>query len=189
MRDNKKSLVIFDLDETLIHSRQDRLEREPDYVLDRLSVYFRPHARKLIEAVAEKFEVAVWSAGSPLYVDSIVDRMFPHHVKPVFVWNREHCTARFEFAFFQTLFLKDLSKMNDFGFDLASTLIIEDDPVKVKEFPKNALFVSQYFGDETDDELSVLRTFIESLNGCANDMREIGKIWNDIKKQQMNKKN
>jgi RNA polymerase II subunit A small phosphatase-like protein len=183
MREKKKALVIFDLDETLLHSRQEWLDREPDYVLDRLAVYFRPNALKLIEAVAKKFEIGVWSAGSPLYVDSIVERMFGTDVKPLFVWNRDHCTAKFEFSYFQTLFLKDLNKMGDFGFDLTSTLIIEDDPVKVRDFARNALFVSQYFGDEADDELSALVDYIDGLNGHHDDVREIGKIWNDKKKK------
>lgn len=182
MREKKKALVIFDLDETLIHSRQERLEREPDYVLDRLSVYFRPRAVDLISAVAKNFEIAVWSAGSPLYVESIVERIFPPDVFPLFVWNREHCTAKFEFSCLQTLFLKDLNRMVDFGFDLTNTLIIEDDPVKVRDFMGNTLLVSQYFGEDADDGLTALIAFISELNGHHDDVREIGKSWNDLLK-------
>lgn len=178
MREKKKALVIFDLDETLIHSRQERLDREPDYVLDRLSVYFRPNAIELIAAVADKFEIAVWSAGSPLYVNSIVERIFPPEVKPLFVWNRDHCTAKFEFSYLQTLFLKDLNRMVDFGFDVTNTLIIEDDPVKVRDFMDNALFVSQYFGEDSDEGLSALINFILDLKEHHDDVREIGKSWN-----------
>lgn len=177
MREKKKALVIFDLDETLIHSRQEQLDREPDYVLDRLNVYFRPKALELIAAVADKFEIAVWSAGSPLYVDSIVERIFPPEVKPLFVWNRDHCTAKFEFSYLQTLFLKDLNRMVDFGFDLTNTLIIEDDPVKVRDFTSNALMVSQYFGEDADDGLTALIDFISDLNEHQDDVREIGKSW------------
>jgi len=179
MNDKKKTLVIFDLDETLIHSRQERLDRDPDYILERLNVYFRPGATDLINAVAKHFEIAVWSAGSPLYVDSIVKRIFPDDVKPIFVWNRDHCTAKFEFSYFQTLFLKDLNKMVDFGYSLANTLIIEDDPVKVRDFAKNAIIVTQFFGDAADDELSSLIKFIETLNGQSEDYRDIGTNWRD----------
>ncbi len=173
----KRALVIFDLDETLIHSRQDRLEREPDFVIDRLAVYFRPFAQDLIDAVWRKFEVGIWSAGSPLYVDTIVQTIFPAAVKPLFVWNRDHCTKRFELSYFQALFLKDLNKMNDFGYTLANTIIIEDDPVKVRDFAGNAIIVKQYYGDNEDDELSNLAKFIDGLNGHTDDFRDIGRDW------------
>ncbi len=179
MIETKKALVIFDLDETLIHSSQHRLEREPDFVIERLSVYFRPFARDLIDAVWRKFEIGVWSAGSPLYVDTIVKTIFPEAVKPLFVWNRDHCTKHFERSYFQALFLKDLNKTLDFGYTLANTLIIEDDPVKVRDFPTNAIIVKQYFGDNEDDELSNLARFIDGLNGHDNDFRDIGKDWRE----------
>lgn len=182
MSEKKKALVIFDLDETLIHSRPDPLERDPDYLLERLNVYFRPHATRLISLVARNFEIAVWSAGSPLYVRSIVEKVFPPDVKPLFVWNRDHCTARFELAYFQTLFLKDLNKMKDFGFDLKNILIIEDDPVKVRDFANNAIIVSQYFGQAGDEELSNLARFMETLNHLnhlTEDVRDLGKNWRD----------
>lgn len=177
MGERKKPLIIFDLDETLIHSRQEPLEREADYLLERLHVYFRPKAVDLILAAATHHEVAVWSAGSPLYVDSIVDQLFPVDIKPLFVWNRDHCTSKFEIAYLQTMFSKDLNKIKDFGYDLTNTLIIEDDPMKIREFGANAIIVTQFFGDHDDQELASLVEFIESLNGNGDDVRDTGLNW------------
>ncbi|MDZ4835183.1 MAG: HAD family hydrolase [Candidatus Melainabacteria bacterium] len=177
MSDRKKPLIIFDLDETLIHSRQEPLGRDADYVLERLHVYFRPNAVELILAASKNHEIAVWSAGSPLYVDSIVSQIFPAHLEPLFIWNREHCSAKFEISYLQTMFSKDLHKMRDFGYDLKNTLIIEDDPLKIRDFGANAIIVSQYFGEEGDDELSGLVQFIEGLNGHGEDVRDIGLNW------------
>jgi RNA polymerase II subunit A small phosphatase-like protein len=179
MGDSKRPLIIFDLDETLIHSRQEPLERTPDYVLERLHVYFRPNAVELILAAAKNHEIGVWSAGSPLYVESIVNQLFPVSIKPLFVWNRDHCNARFEISYFQTMFSKDLNKIQDFGYNLKNTLIIEDDPLKIRDFGANAIIVSQYFGDAADNELSSLVQFIEGLNGHGEDVRDIGLNWKD----------
>ncbi len=179
MKDKKDVLVILDLDETLIHSRREPLERAPDFFLDPLSVYFRPSATELISALAQKFELAVWSAGSPLYVDTVVQTIFPEGINPLFVWNRDHCTQKFEFFPFQILFTKDLNKMEDFGFDLTRTFIIEDDLVKVSSFADNALIVSQYFGEDFDDELTHLVSFFENLNGDTNDVHKMVSSWKD----------
>lgn len=170
MTDKKSILLIFDLDETLIHSRYEQLDRKPEIIIDPLSVYLRPHTADLIKAAAEHFEVAVWSAGSPVYVRTIVDLIFPTGIKPIFAWNRDHCTQKFEFFPFQILFLKDLSKISEFGFDLAHTLIIEDDPVKIRMYSDNAIIVGQYYGEKEDDELLHLAKFITTLAG-SNDVR------------------
>src|SRR5579885_1234125 len=165
MKDKKESLVILDLDETLIHSRRSPLDRSPDILLEPLSIYVRPYAKDLIEAIDRNFQIGVWSAGSPLYVDTVVQQMFPESISPLFVWNRDHCTQKLEFFPFQILFLKDLNKTKEFGFDLSRVIIIEDDPVKVRHFSENALIVERYFGEDDDDHLNNLVDFFKELNG------------------------
>jgi TFIIF-interacting CTD phosphatase-like protein len=177
MAEIKKPLIIFDLDETLIHSRDVPLERPADYVLERLNVYFRPNAVDLILAAAKNHEIGVWSAGSELYVESIVKQLFPINIKPLFVWNRDHCHAKFELAHFQTMFSKDLNKIQDFGYSLKNTLIIEDDPLKIRDFGANAIIVSQYFGEADDNELASLVRFIDGMNSQGVDVRDIGLNW------------
>ncbi|MBZ0186002.1 MAG: HAD family hydrolase, partial [Candidatus Obscuribacterales bacterium] len=147
MTRRKPILIVFDLDETLIHSRIEPLDRAPDYQIDPLMVYLRPFARELISMAASRFDIAIWSAGSPAYVDRIVEFLIPKEANPVFVWNREDCLRKFEYFPFQVIFSKDLTKTEEFGYDLSTTLIIEDDPFKIQDFKDNAIIVSQFFGD------------------------------------------
>ncbi|MBK9144897.1 MAG: HAD family hydrolase [Candidatus Melainabacteria bacterium] len=169
----KPILIVFDLDETLIHSRVEPLDKEPDFRIDPLQVYLRPHATELIEAAAARFDIAVWSAGSPAYVDRIVEKIVPAGINPIFVWNREDCVRKFEYFPFQVIFAKDLKRTEEFGYDLSTTLIIEDDPYKIQGFKDNAIIVSQFFGDNDDGSLSRLIPFIETMEEM--DVRELDK--------------
>ncbi|MBX9696029.1 MAG: HAD family hydrolase, partial [Cyanobacteria bacterium] len=52
MADKHPNIVIFDLDETLIHSTREPLGREPEICIETLHVYVRPFAYELIDSVA-----------------------------------------------------------------------------------------------------------------------------------------
>lgn len=151
-----RGLVIFDLDETLIRSVRVPLERNPDFKIEHLNVYIRPYVGELLEAVSRSFDVAVWSAGSPLYVRTIVDSVVAPHASPVFVWDCDDCSANFGLLPPQKVLVKDLKRVEKMGFDLDATWIIEDDPVKVRDFQEQTILVSRYLGEPEDTELNEL---------------------------------
>ncbi len=184
MAEKRSKLVIFDLDETLIHSSRTPLDRAPEIYLETLHVYVRPFAYELIDSIARTCEVAVWSAGSQVYVDTIVSAIFPPQVDPVFVWNRSHCTTQVDSHPFGLLFLKDLSKVEPLGFDLASTIIIEDDPVKIRDYKRHALIVNQYFGEHGDTELEDLVKYMERVCSADDMLKHVKDRWrNDLKRK------
>lgn len=167
-------LVIFDLDETLIHARMAQLNRPAELNIENLHVYIRPYAADLIELAAQRFSVAIWSAGSPRYVEVISQFLLETRVAPLFVWDRERCSKKSSFFSFGEIFTKDLSLVEEFGFDLASVLIIEDDPVKIADFKDNAIIVRQYLGEAEDDELERLSSYFDAID-TVSDIRELDK--------------
>lgn len=181
MPPGEKKLVILDLDETLIHSRVELLDHPCDLEINPLYVYVRPHAEKLIKAFAERFSIAVWSAGSPKYVRRITEHLLEGLdpvVEPVFVWDRDACSKKASpFFSFQEIFTKDLRKVEQFGFELDSILIVEDDPIKISEFKDNAIIVKQYFGESSDNELELLAGYVKEIEAVG-DFRKLDKnIW------------
>lgn len=93
-------MLIFDLDETLIHSMRDRDElefdelemvyeqNEPDMWIQMESpssdygsfvqgVYLRPYLHECLQAANEDYEVAVFTAGYDWYANSIIDKIDP----------------------------------------------------------------------------------------------------------------
>lgn len=179
MNSKKQKLVIFDLDETLIHSMLQPLDRKPELVVEPLSVYVRPFAKDLIRTTAQKCKIAIWSAGSPKYVEEIAKYLLDDEtITPLFIWDREKCTKESSLFSFQEILTKDLRQTEQFGFDLAHTVIIEDDPVKVRKFKDNAIIVKQYFGENGDEELNKLANYIDAID-IVDDITKLDKnLWN-----------
>lgn len=170
-------LVIFDLDETLIHARTAQLDRPADINIDPLHIYVRPFASDLISRAAQRFTVAIWSAGSPRYVEVISEHLLAAKVEPLFVWDRERCSKKSSFFSFSEIFTKDLTMVEEFGFGLESVLIIEDDPVKIADFKDNAIIVRQYLGEAEDSELERLSGYFDAID-TVSDIRDLDKnLW------------
>ena len=124
MPPGEKKLVILDLDETLIHSRVELLDHPCDLEINPLYVYVRPHAEKLIKAFAERFSIAVWSAGSPKYVRRITEHLLEGLdpvVEPVFVWDRDACSKKASVPDFAIVPRVSASSSRDIPMPLSAT--------------------------------------------------------------------
>jgi RNA polymerase II subunit A small phosphatase-like protein len=72
----ERLLLILDLDETLVHAREEPLEREPDFRFEGYSVYLRPFAREFVRRSAEEHRLAVWNSSGREYAQAIVGWLF-----------------------------------------------------------------------------------------------------------------
>lgn len=93
-------LLIFDLDETLIHSKRDEdemefldadgqyMDAEPDFFVKMESptstygefdqgIFVRPYLQEVLRAVNLDYEVAVFTAGFDWYANPIIDKIDP----------------------------------------------------------------------------------------------------------------
>lgn len=89
--------------------------------------------------------------------------IFPDHVQPVFVWGREHCTKRIDAEWHEDYYIKDLRKIKRLGYDLKRMWIVDDTPKKVERHYGNAVYVTPFYGDTTDNELEQLAAYLPTL--------------------------
>jgi RNA polymerase II subunit A small phosphatase-like protein len=179
----KRILLILDLDETLVHAREEPLERPADFTLYNYHVYRRPYLDQFIERCAQCFDLAVWSSASDDYVREVTQTIFPEPNQLHFIWGRSRATLRrsVEEEFSHSpywlghmAYLKPLHKVKRLGWDLERVLIVDDSPEKSVRNYGNAIHPSAYEGNENDDELVHLATYLETLKDCAN-VRKIEK--------------
>ena len=173
---NEPLLLILDLDETLIHSTESSLGREPDFTAGQYMVYQRPGARSFIREMAELFTLAVWSSGSSDYVSILVDKLFGK-TSPAFVWARERCTRKVDPETGEYHWLKNLMKVKRRGFSLSRVLVVEDSPEKLKQSYGNLILVTPFLGDPGDDELPLLAKYLSLLRSCENVRRVDKRSW------------
>lgn len=161
-------LLILDLDETLIYSAEEPLQRESNSPGGLYSVYRSPCLAGFLKSCSECFRLAVWSTATDEYVSLVVERIMPSGVEPAFVWGRSRCVRRYDHEQSEEYHVKDLKKVKRLGYRLERVLIADDTPRKVQRHYGNALYVPPFFGDPTDEVLPRLARFLVSLRDVPN---------------------
>jgi len=178
-KNTNQSLLILDLDETLIHARTEPLERKAAFNVFHFHVYKRPFLDDFLHFIKEHFYVGVWSSASDDYVNEIVAAIFPEHYPLEFVWGRSRCTMRsqyYEEHFGRYLedysnpyvYLKRLQKLKRHGFSLERMLIVDDSPEKCTCNYGNAIYPTAYWGAVDDQELPLLANYLMTLKDVTN---------------------
>lgn len=178
-KNTNKSLLILDLDETLIHARTTPLNRQEDAKIFHFYMYKRPFVDAFLAFAKEHFYVAVWSSASDDYVAEVVAATFPNEYPLEFVWGRSRCTTRskrYEEHFGRYMddysnphvYLKRLQKIKRHGFSLERTLIVDDSPEKCTCNYGNAIYSTAYVGAMDDEELPLLEKYLTTLKDIKN---------------------
>lgn len=149
-----RKLLIFDLDETLVHATDRRLlEPEPSFEHAPYFVYQRPFVQELLTATRHFYDFAVWSSSSKEYVDAVVKQVFGEQFPLAFAWAVERCVQRVHPQSNSYVYIKDLRKVQGQGYSVDRITILDDSPEKIVRQPKNHLQIKPYFGQANDREL------------------------------------
>lgn len=174
-------LLVLDIDETLIYSTKEKLDREPDYQVFQYFVYKRPNVDRFLQICLDWFEVGVWSSASEDYAQEIMSKLLGTPEKLSFLWSVSRCTQKIQSSgwFSDNLqvqaFLKDLKKLKDKGYKLENIIMVDDSPEKLQRNYGNGVIVKPYHGEAQDDELLKLLNYLENL-GPAENIRNINKL-------------
>jgi carboxy-terminal domain RNA polymerase II polypeptide A small phosphatase len=148
-----RKLLIFDLDETLVHASPALLERASDFEVSPYFIYVRPHISEVLAALAPHYDFAVWSSSSQDYVDTVTARVFGTQFELKFAWSVERCVQRADPRSNSYVYIKDLRKVQSQGYEVSRITILDDSPEKIARQPKNHLPLRPYLGCEPDTEL------------------------------------
>ena len=162
------TLLILDLDETLVHATEEPLGRAHDFVVGPYFVYRRPHLAEFLYSCSACFRLAVWSTATDEYVRPVVERIMPPGIEPEFAWGRSRCVRGYDHEAFEEEFIKDLKKVKRAGYRLERVLIADDTPRKVRRHYGNAVYVPPFLGDPEDGTLPRLAGYLMSLRDVAN---------------------
>ena len=167
-------MLVLDVDETLLHSADESLDRSADFRCGPYFVYRRPYLREFLLECAELFQLAVWSSSGADYLSLVLAQTVPSEVPLAFVWSRSRCVQRFDGEWHEQYFVKDLKKVKRLGFDLARVLIVDDTPKKLERNYGNAVYVKPFLGDTNDNELPKLANYLRKL-ATVEDVRRVEK--------------
>jgi carboxy-terminal domain RNA polymerase II polypeptide A small phosphatase len=168
MQDKSDKLIILDLDETLIHATQSELEIPYDFRFDNYYVYERPYLRQFLADIAKHFSLGIWSSAGDDYVNEIVRHIKPDNVDFVVVWGRSKCSLKRDLTFDTYCFEKRLDKLKKKSFRLEQILVVDDSPSKSRTNYGNAIYIKEFTGDTSDNELQALYNYLLTLKTVDN---------------------
>lgn len=148
-----RDLLIFDLDETLVHARNTELPWPCAFKCGYYFVYVRPHLSEMLAHVTGVYDIAVWSSSSRSYVDQVVSQIFSSDLPLKFAWCVDQCVQRADPFSGGYVYIKDLRKARKFGYDVERMVMVDDSAEKVARQPGSHLLVSPFTGDANDQEL------------------------------------
>jgi RNA polymerase II subunit A small phosphatase-like protein len=163
MNKTKVKLVVFDLDETLVHATEAALPHPHNFKVGPYFVYVRPFALELIRASASWFDVAVWSSSSKEYVEAVTVELFgtPYPVK--FSWSVSKCVQKVDSRTNGYVYVKDLRKVMKYGYAVDEIVMIDDSPEKLQRQPARYLCLSAFNGDPSDKELLIVMERLKTM--------------------------
>jgi Dullard-like phosphatase family protein len=169
-----KKLLVFDLDETLVHCVTDGIEKADKTIKVTLNtgeeikagVNIRPHAIECLKDLAEYYELIVFTASNPNYANTAIDLIDPD--KKIF------SKRLFRNSCIQTdinLFIKDLRIL---GKDLRSVIIVDNSIFSFASQLDNGVPIIPFYDDKEDCIMPKIRDYLISLKDLE-DIREINK--------------
>lgn len=170
-------LLILDIDETLIYAANQPLDDQMyDFSFAGYFVYKRPFLAEFLEFCAQHFELALWTSSTEGYAKVIADQLFqPEQLR--FVWARKRCTVLFNGYDYSYVWLKNLRKVKNQGYKLQQVLVVDDSPEKHTKNYGNLIVVKPFFGDQQDQELRLLMSYLVKLKECPNVRKVEKRFW------------
>lgn len=156
-----KPLLILDLDETIIHTTNQRIDTAWDFETTNFYVYIRPGLAKFIEAIQAHYKLAVWTAATKEYTSTILSGLPFSENDCEFVWTRQDCDFRASECG-ATLPIKNTAKIKA-SYPDATTVIIDDKPEFVVFDIEKVIPVKPFYGNQNDQELERVLAALLSL--------------------------
>ena len=191
-----KSLLVLDIDETLIHCEEfpkDYFEEgeyhfKIDFGEDDPKAYFgneRPFLKEFLDYAFKNFDVAIWTASTEDYATIVLESIGVDINKLVFFYTRENCGMRLDYETGHYYGIKNLSKLRKkgtikrkYGRELDRVLIVDDiEKTAINNFG-NLIQIEPFIYNSNDVELLKLISYLEKIKNEPN-YRSINKRgWN-----------
>lgn len=161
------ALLILDIDETLLHAADEKLDRPEDFRVGPYWVYLRPGLSEFLAQVSSCYRLAVWTSSGSDYAAAMRSYFSPD-LEFEFFWSRARCTRVFDGETMEYEWVKDLKKVRRQGFDLQRVLVVDDTPKKLSRNYGNLVRIPEFTGDLADEELLHLAEYLTGIKDVEN---------------------
>ena len=197
----KKKLLLLDLDETLIHSEiRDKnnfhflnklkdsakcyhkifsfIEKNYKYYFD---IFFRPYLFDFLHEIHNYFDIAIFTASSKGYADTIIDYIDPSKTFFKFRLYRDACIP-----IQKHIYIKDLRIIKNY--EPSNIVLMDNSLYSFINQPSNGMLLYSFYWDDKDDQLIRAKNFLIKYICNAKDVREDLEKWYNYKNSNKSKR-
>lgn len=120
----------------------------------------RPHCQEFLQEMSQKFEIIVYTAGTEIYANAVLDKLDPDLSLITYRLYRQNCTL------IDNLHIKNLD--NIVNRSIADTIIVDNIIYSFSFHLGNGIPIRSFFTDETDNELLSLKEILLNLDSQDN---------------------
>ena len=187
---NKKKLLLLDLDETLVHSEiRDKnnflelnklknsancyhkvfsyIEKNYLYYFD---IFFRPYLFDFLHEIQNYFDIAIFTASSKGYADTIINYIDPSNTIFKFRLYRDACIPIQNF-----IYIKDLRIIRNY--EPSNVVLMDNSLYSFINQPRNGMLIYSFYWDNKDDQLIKAKNFLIKHIYNSKDVREELEGW------------
>ena len=198
---NKKKLLLLDLDETLIHSEiRDKsnfqylnkikdtakcyhklfsyIEKNYKYYID---IFFRPYLFDFLHEIQNYFDIAIFTASSKGYADTIINYIDPSNTIFKFRLYRDACIP-----IQKHIYIKDLRIIKNY--EPSNIVLMDNSLYSFINQPSNGMLLYSFYWDDKDDQLIRAKNFLIKYICNAKDVREDLEKWYNYKNSNKSKR-
>lgn len=185
-----KKLLLLDLDETLIHSEfrdnynyksLDKMKahskcyhRSFSYIENNykyyFDIYFRPFLFDFLHEIKNYFDLAIFTASTKGYADTIINYIDPNNEIFKFRLYREACIPIQKY-----LYIKDLRIIKNYN--PMKVIIMDNSLYSFINQPSNGMLIYSFYSNHKDNQLIYAKNFLIKYLYPANDVRTEIEKW------------
>ena len=162
---NKKT-VVFELESTLVSYYIEDLNIDEEKS-NSLGINIRPHLMESLDVIKKDYNIVIYSSGSKIYVDAILDFLDPKHEYFNFRLYREHCNRYIINN--KIYFTKNLNIFKNIC-PLKDIVMVDCSVIGFGFFLENGIPIIPYYDSKEDVELKLLSYYLLSISS-NNDLR------------------
>ena len=181
---SNKKLLLFDLDETLIHAEYPIIEKNiNDYdtllrfkvenELDEyheLGLYLRNGLKKFLSLLNNYFNIAVFTASDKDYADSIIRFLDPNKTIFKLCLYRTNCINVNDL-----IYIKDLRIIENIN--MKKTVLIDNNIYSFSNQLNNGILINSFYGDKNDIELYNVISYLCEYILPSDDVRKVNESF------------
>lgn len=175
MTDTTRPLLVFDLDETLLHCQKQDF-RDAEHSTEFGFVAVRPGVDDMLDQLADHYDFMIWSNNGRPYIDKMLSLAWPaqHTLVDVFTSSESSILGQNGMGVPYFKETRKVAKKHP-AYVLDRILGIDNDPGVYRRNYGNLVTVKSFTGDY-DEELSRLADYLERISRIQ-DLRKVEKRY------------